>query len=52
MASFDEIGNGSTLNLVEMLKNDPAAATKFITLLTKMVETNSNGKPSYSYKMF
>ena len=44
--------NGSTLNLVEMLKNDPAAATKFITLLTKMVETNSNGKPSYSYKMF
>ena len=44
--------NGSTVNLVEMLKNDPAAATKFITLLTKMVETNSNGKPSYSYKMF
>lgn len=44
--------NGSTLNLVEMLKNDPAAATKFITLLIKMVETNSNGKPSYSYKMF
>ena len=44
--------NGSTFNLVEMLKNDPAAATKFITVLTKMMETNSNGKPTYSYKMF
>ena len=44
--------DGSTVNLVEMLKNDPSSANKLITLLTKMVETNKSGKPTYSYKMF
>ena len=44
--------DGSTLNLVDLLKNNPSAATKFITMLTKAAGTNTNGKPEYSYNMF
>lgn len=44
--------DGSVVNLVEMIKDNPSASAKLITLLTKMMETNSNGKPTYSYKMF
>lgn len=36
--------NGSTVNLVEMLKNDPAMATKFLAVLQKTMEVNQNGR--------
>lgn len=36
--------DGSSVNLVELIKNDPAMATKFLAVLQKTMEVNQNGR--------
>lgn len=41
--------NGSTVNLVDLLKNNPAVATQLISILARAMEINDNGKPIKNY---
>ena len=43
--------NGSTVNLVEIMRNDPTTASNFIATLMRAMEINESGKPSKSYRV-
>lgn len=43
--------NGSNINLVEILKNNPTEANKFVSMLLRAVETSINGKSVNNYKL-
>lgn len=40
--------DGSSINLVELIKNNPSAATQFVNIITKAMDINKNGKPTVS----
>lgn len=43
--------DGSTVNLVDLIKNNPSMANSFIALLQRAMESNTNGKPTNNYKV-
>ena len=47
---IDLAQDGSTVNLVDIIKNNPAMANNFIVALQKAMEINTSGKSTYSYK--
>lgn len=40
--------DGSSINLVDLIKNNPSAATQFVNIITKAMDINKNGKPTVS----
>lgn len=41
--------NGSTINLVELIKNNPSVMSSLIAMIHRIDETNNSGKPSRNY---